>query len=88
MKDYEIEYEKEQQKKRELAQKIWNNPFLSGLEKFTKKDLMLLIDSIRLRIAWEYEDSWTELDIKDVFFESKCWLIETLDEEFFNKEKK
>ena len=86
MQDWEIEYEKEQQIKNKLAEKIWDNPFHSGLSKFTKKELLLLINEIENRIGWEYEENWHELDIKDLVFEEKCWLIETLNPNFF-KEK-
>ena len=83
----ELTYEETEVRKKELAQIIWNKPFHTGLMKFTKKDLLILINEITTRIGWENKN-WNELDIKDVIFEEKCWLIETLDENFFKREDK
>ncbi len=70
--------------KKIIAKKIWETPFAaSNLQVLTKTQLLTLVDSILDRIAWEYEVQWTDLDIKDLLFEEKCWLITTLDSEFF-----
>lgn len=68
-----------------LAQKIWEIPFASqNLQKLTKKELLLLFEEALTRISFEKEE-WWELDLKDLLFEQKCWLIECLDSEFFNR---
>lgn len=70
-----------------LAQKIWEIPFASqNLQKLTKKELLLLFEEVLTQISFEKEE-WRELDIKDILFEEKCWLIECLDSDFFNRMK-
>lgn len=70
-----------------IAKKLWKTPFASrNLQVLKKSELLILIGEILNRIGWEYENQWHELDIKDVLFEEKCWLIEMLDPEFFKKE--
>ncbi len=81
----------EEKEKKAIAKKIWDTPFASSnLQVLEKSELIILIESIlnRIlsRIAWENIE-WRELDIKDISFKEKCWLITTLDPEFFeNKE--
>lgn len=73
-----------EEKKKELARKIWDMPFASSnLHKLTKVELLTLIDAILIDIS--YKDGWNELDIKDLLFEQKCWLIELLDSRFFEE---
>lgn len=80
-KEIDIDYEENQR----LAQKIWEIPFASqNLQKLTKKELLLLFEEVLTRISFEKEE-WYELDIKDILFEEKCWLIECLDSDFFNR---
>lgn len=68
-----------------IAKKIWEIPFASqNLQKLTKKELLLLFEEVLTRISFEKEE-WQGLDIKDLLFEQKCWLITTLDPEFFEK---
>lgn len=70
-----------------LAQKIWGIPFASqNLQELTKKELLLLFEEVITRISNE-KSEWYELDIKDLLFEQKCWLIECLDSDFFNRMK-
>lgn len=74
-------------KEKELAQKLWEIPFASSnLDRLTKEELLLLNEVILERISFEKEE-WEKLDIKDLLFEQKCWLIECLDDEFFNRMK-
>ena len=81
-------YEEYEETNRKLAQKIWNIPFASSnLYKLTKKELLILIDSIIEQVSWKKEE-WWELDIKDLMFERKCYLIECLDNDFFKREEK
>ena len=74
----------EEKEKKAIAQKIWNTPFAStNLQVLKKSQLLTLIREILNRIGWEYEAQWHKLDIKDVLFEEKCWLITTLAPDFF-----
>ena len=76
----------EDKEKNAIAEKIWNTPFASSnLQVLKKSQLLILIREILNRIGWEYESQWHDLDIKDLLFEEKCWLIETLDPKFFEK---
>lgn len=77
----------EEETNRKLAQKIWEIPFASqNLQKLTKKELLLLFEEALTRISFEKEE-WNKLDLKDLLFEQKCWLIECLDNNFFKREK-
>ena len=77
----------EEETNRKLAQKIWDIPFASSnLDKLTKQELLILIYGVLERVSDDKKE-WYELDLKDLLFEEKCWLITTLDPEFFeNKE--
>lgn len=77
--------ELEEKEKKEIANKIWDTPFASrNLQVLKKSQLAILIDSILDRISYENPE-WDELDVKDILFEEKCWLIETLDPDFFER---
>lgn len=77
----------EEKEKQEIAKKLWNTPFAStNLHLLKKSELLILVREILNRIGWEYETQWRELDIKDILFEEKCWLIEMLDPDFFKKD--
>ena len=84
MENWEIEYQKKQELKNKLAKKIWDNPFHSGLQKFTKKELLILIDEILDRKFYEDPDEY-DWDIKDIIWDQKCWMIETLNPKFFDQ---
>lgn len=80
--------EKEIEEGQLLAQKLWDIPFVrQNLQKLTKKELLLLLEVVLTRISYENSE-WWELDIKDILFEQKCWLIECLDSDFFKQNKK
>lgn len=82
-----LETYEEEETNRKLAQKIWEIPFASqNLQKLTKKELLLLFEEALTRISFEKEE-WNKLDLKDLLFEQKCWLIECLDNNFFKREK-
>lgn len=55
-------------------------------KKLTKRELLMLIEEVLIRISFE-NLGWNELDIKDILFKQKCWLIECLDNGFFKTEK-
>lgn len=72
---------------KKLAKKIWNIPFASlNLHKLTKKELLILIESILLDKCFKTEE-WNGLDIKAVLFEQKCYLIECLANKFFESKE-
>lgn len=69
-----------------IAKKLWDTPFAScNLQVLKKSQLLILIEKILNRIAFEYCQKWCEMDIKDVLFDQKCWLIEAVRPEFFGK---
>ena len=75
-------------RKKAIAQKIWDTPFASGnLQVLKKSQLLILVREILNRIGWEYDVQWTKLDIKHLMFSEKCWLITTLDPDFFEKKE-
>lgn len=83
MEETKIDINNAEQKR--LARKIWDIPFASSnLHKLTKKELLMLIEEVLIRISFE-NPAWHELDIKDILFEQKCWLVECLDNDFFNR---
>lgn len=85
--DYFNLNEEEREKfKKKIAKTIWDNPFFSGINKLKKEELKAIVESLINKWSWE-NDSLHELDIKDLLFEEKCYLIESLDEEFFKNEK-
>lgn len=72
------------EEKQLIAQKIWDTPFASSnLHVLKKSQLVTLVREILNRIGWEYETQWHQMDIKDLLLEEKCWLIETLNPNFF-----
>ena len=86
MEKWEIEFEENEKSKHLLAEKIWDIPFaVNNLNKLTKKELLVLIDCMLDRIACDYEDDWFEMDWKDILFDQKCWLIESIESKFFSK---
>ena len=88
MEKWEIEFEENEKSKHLLAKKIWGIPLaVNNLNKLTKKELLNLIDSMLDRIACDYMHHWFEMDWKDILFDQKCWLIESIDSEFFSKKE-
>lgn len=80
--------DKEERKEIKIADKIWNTPFASrNLQILKKSQLITLIEDILDRIIWE-KPEYQERDIKDILFEEKCWLIETLVPSYFGKKEK
>ncbi len=78
----------EEKEKKEIAQKLWDTPFAScNLHVLKKSQLLILVREILNRIGWEYEPRWNKIDLKASVFEEKCWLIETLDPDFFKDEE-
>ena len=67
----------------QLADIVWNNAFLSGLNKFNKSELIYLCFKLTTRLNQLSIPIYCELDAKDVAFFDKCTIIETLNENFF-----
>ena len=68
---------------KDLAKKIFDIPFVvSNLNLLKKKEILTLFESVNSRLMFENPE-WHELDLKDVLFEQKCWLVECLDKDFF-----
>lgn len=83
----ELTYEEEIARRKELAQLVWSKPFMCGLSKFKKSDLLILVRLLTERLSAELEPIYYELDLKDACFNDKCNIIETLDEDFFKRDK-
>ncbi len=89
------DYEKSINKRKKMAQIIWNNVFMTGLTKFNKNELLDIIQALVLKLdvyeniyrcKEEIEDLYMPedyRDFKDIAFDYKCILVETLDENFF-----
>ena len=83
----ELSYEEKLERRRVLAKKIWDNPFMCGLAKFNKNDLLILVDLLAERLSNNICDCYYELNLKDSAFMYKCNIIETLQEDFFGSEE-
>ena len=83
----ELSYEEKLERRKELAKTIWDNPFMCGLAKFKKSDLLILVDLLAERLSSSICDYYYELDLKDIAFMCKCNIIETLQEDFFKSEE-
>ncbi len=83
---FEKSYDEIVANKKRLAELIAKAPFHGGLSKFSKKDYLTLIFAIEDKIA--FEKGWYEYDAKDFVFECKCFLIESLDPDYFSREGK
>lgn len=83
----EFNYEEELKRRKELAKTIWDNPFVCGLTKFNKSDLLILVDLLAERLSNSICAYYSKLDLKDSAFMYKCNIIETLQEDFFKSEE-
>ena len=72
--------------KKEIAQKIWDAPFLDWLDMLTKKELKVVVET--MYFSGFSPDVFDEMDWKDTLFEHKCCLIELLDRQFFDEPNK
>ena len=83
----ELSYEEKLERRKELAKTIWDNPFMCGLAKFNKNDLLILVDLLAERLSSSICEYYYELDLKDSAFMYKCNIIETLQEDLFESEE-
>lgn len=87
----EFDYEEYEKDKKKIAQTIWDNAFFFGLNKLTKKELILLVESMVEDLDFYvnlHEDWEDERDFKDLFFDQKCLMIKCLDPDFFKRGEK
>ena len=89
------DYEKGINKRKKMAQIIWDNAFMSGLTKFNKNELLDIIQALVFKLdvyenIYRCKEEFEDLDVpedyrdfKDLAFDYKCILIATLDEDFF-----
>lgn len=83
------EYEEFVKENKAIANTIWDNAFLSGLNKLKKHQLMNCIQALVEHLDNKVNCSDYELDeryFKDIAFDQKCLLIESLDPDFFSRE--
>lgn len=75
----------EEEEKMKIAKKLSDTPFATTNLSFLKKSqLLILINSILTRITYD-SDRWLDDDIKAILSNQKCWLIEALVPDFFEK---
>ena len=83
--------EQEEKDKEIIIKTLWNNPFLSGLEKLTKHQLIILVECCAEKLDLLENlggySSYDERDAKDFYWDQKCVLIESVDSEFFSRER-
>lgn len=88
---FDMTVEEAQKEKKKIAQTIWDNMFCSGVNKLTKKQLILLVDALveRLDFHINLHEDWNcdERDFKDLFFDQKCIMIDCIDDKFFERDK-
>ena len=94
-KDYEFDYEKFLSECKSIAQIIWDNSFMSGLEKINKSQLIGIVNLLVVELDYfknilKYEESFEDFPFddrkaKDISFDCKCLLIEALDPHFFEE---
>ena len=81
----------EEKEKNNIANILMENPFFTGLHKLTKKQLITLVEccaeSLDLYINLGGKINDDERDFKDLYFDQKCCLIETLCCDFFHNEE-
>ena len=90
MKKYEdLTCEEEEVQKKLIADTIWKNPFLSGIIELNKTQLCVLTNALieELDFYVNLHGDWNvdERDFKDILFDQKCLMIETLDPDFFKE---
>lgn len=82
-------YEEEEEEKKVIAKIIYNSPFLSGIQKLTKTQLVILVNELteRLDAKINLDDDFEmdERDFKDIAWDRKCLIIKTLNPDFFKE---
>ena len=83
--------QQEEENKKIIIRTLWDNPFLSGLEKLTKEQLLLLVaccaEKLDVLENLGGDVNNDERDAKDLSWDRKCVLIECVDSNFFNKKE-
>lgn len=83
--NYSKQYERDEARKKKIAQTIWENPFMSGISHLTRKELELCIEALTEKLSAVLDEGFYEKDIKCIIFDEKCNLIECLDTDFFKR---
>lgn len=80
-------YEEQEEEKKVITKIIDNSPFLSGIQKLTKTQLVILVRALTERldekIILNDDCKMDERDFKDIAWDEKCLIIETLNPNFF-----
>lgn len=85
----EAEYDEAVNNPRRIAKTIWDNPFLSGLHELNQAQLIIIIQALVEKLDYlENGKGMDERDWKDIAFDKKCLIIETVDETFFKRKEK
>lgn len=86
-----MSYEEQEEEKKVIVKIIDKSPFLSGVQKLTKTQLVILIYELTERLdtlinlADDCEIDYR--DFKDIAWDEKCLIIETLNPDFFKEVK-
>lgn len=82
-------YEEQEEEKKVIAKIIDNSPFLSGIQKLTKTQLVILVseltDRLDAKINLDDDCNLDERDFKDIAWDKKSLIIETLNPNFFKE---
>lgn len=76
-------YEEQEEEKKVIAKIIYNSPFLSGIQNLTKTQLVILVSELTERLDEKINCDIDERDFKDIAWDKKCLIIETLNPNFF-----
>lgn len=86
----DLTFEEEEKQKEVIAKTIWENAFFSGISKLNKTQLIILINSLieQLDFYVNLNGDWNvdERDFKDLAFDQKYLMIESVMPDFFKKE--
>ena len=83
-----LSFEEIEQQKKIIAEKIYNSAFLSGFQKLTKIQLLILVNELVDRFDYLINIESCSIDyrdFKDVSWDQKCLVVETLCPNFFDK---
>ena len=82
-------YEEQEEEKKVIAKIIDNSRFLSGIQKLTKTQLVILVseltDRLDAKINLDDDCNLDERDFKDIAWDKKSLIIETLNPNFFKE---
>ncbi len=83
-------YEEKEEEKKKIAKIVADSPFLSGVQKLNKTQLVILtyelVEKLDLKINLNNDWEIDERDFKDLAWDQKCIIVETLNPEFYEEE--